>query len=104
MSRLQRIFARRRIYDDLSGLREASLLMALGLFVGLVCAFAAAALMRRLLFNVNSWEHPTLSGVSVTLAAAALFASYLRARTRRAGASRRGPPPGMSPSAMKGNE
>ena len=69
---------RSSVYDLV--LREASFLIAVGIFVGVVCGIAAAMLMRGLLFGVNSWDVPTLAGVSSTLAAAAFFASYLPAR------------------------
>ena len=61
-------------------LREASLLTAFGIAIGLVCAVAAAALIRGLLFGVTSWDVPTLMAVSGALAAAALLASYIPAR------------------------
>ncbi|HYL64411.1 MAG TPA: ABC transporter permease [Candidatus Methylomirabilis sp.] len=61
-------------------LREAGLLAVSGVFVGLICSVAAAALMRDLLFGVSSWDVPTLMAVSATLAAAALLASYIPAR------------------------
>jgi predicted permease len=59
---------------------EAAWLTGAGIAGGLVCAVAAAALMRRLLFGVQSWDAPTLVSVSVLLAMLALLASYLPAR------------------------
>ncbi|HTJ29607.1 MAG TPA: ABC transporter permease, partial [Acidobacteriaceae bacterium] len=67
---------------DVSGmvLREASLLLGMGLGLGLVCAVGAAALMRSLLYGTAPWDMPTLLSVAVLLGVCALLASYLPAR------------------------
>lgn len=61
-------------------LREAAWLAVAGIAIGLLCSLAAATLLSKLLFQVRSWDLSTLAGVAVTLAAAALVASYLPAR------------------------
>ena len=60
-------------------LTEGARLAAVGIVSGLVLSVAAARLMRGMLFGVESWDVPTLAGVAVVLAAAAL-ASYVPAR------------------------
>ncbi len=60
-------------------LKEACRLTVLGVAAGLVCSVAVLSLMGKLLFQVKSWDVPTLAGVSVALGAAALLASYLPA-------------------------
>jgi ABC-type antimicrobial peptide transport system permease subunit len=61
-------------------LKEATILTALGIAIGLVCAIAAAKLLRDLLYGVQSWDIPTLIAVAAILTAAALIASYIPAR------------------------
>ena len=61
-------------------LREAGWLTVGGIAAGLVCSLAAATLMRKLLFGVQSWDVATLAGVAFTLAISALAASFLPAR------------------------
>ena len=61
-------------------LKEAGRLAAAGIGAGLLCSVAAATLMRKLLFGVQSWDVPTLAGVTVVLAVSALMASFLPAR------------------------
>jgi predicted permease len=61
-------------------LSEAGWLTVLGIGTGLACAVVAATLMRKLLFGVSAWDATTLTGVSLTLAMAALLASYIPAR------------------------
>jgi macrolide transport system ATP-binding/permease protein len=61
-------------------MKEASWLAGVGIAVGLVCAIAAATLIRGLLFGVRSWDVATLASVSVVLAISALLASYIPAR------------------------
>jgi ABC-type antimicrobial peptide transport system permease subunit len=61
-------------------LKEAGWLTAVGIVIGLVCAVAAATLMRGLLFGVRSWDVPTLAAVAAALGVAALLASYIPAR------------------------
>ena len=61
-------------------LREATVLTALGIAIGLICAIAAAKLLRDLLYGVQTWDLPTLIAVAAILTAAALLASYIPAR------------------------
>ncbi len=61
-------------------LREAGGLAAMGIGAGLVCSLAATMMLRKLLFAVHAWDLPTLAAVAVTLATAAILASYLPAR------------------------
>jgi predicted permease len=61
-------------------LGQAGFVAAVGIAIGLGCAIPAAALLRSLLFGVQSWDAPTLIGVAVVLGMSALFASYLPAR------------------------
>jgi predicted permease len=61
-------------------LGEAGRLTAFGLVIGLACAVGVTALMRSVLFGVESWDLPTLVGVAVVLTVSALLASYLPAR------------------------
>jgi macrolide transport system ATP-binding/permease protein len=61
-------------------MRQAAVLTAVGLSLGLVCSVGASMLMRKLLFGVKAWDVPTLAGVMAVLAVAALAASFLPAR------------------------
>ncbi len=61
-------------------LRDAARVAALGIIIGLACAVGAATLMGGLLFGTPPWDIPTLSAVSLVLAAATLLASYFPAR------------------------
>ncbi|WP_394766628.1 ADOP family duplicated permease [uncultured Paludibaculum sp.] len=61
-------------------LKEAGWLTAFGVGIGLLCAVAAATLIRRLLFGVETWDLTTLAGVSVVLAVSSMLASFLPAR------------------------
>ncbi len=61
-------------------LKEAGWLAAIGIGVGAVASISAAALARKMLFGVSSWDIPTLVGVSAILALAALLASFVPAR------------------------
>lgn len=61
-------------------LKEAGLLIAMGIGVGLVCSVAGAGLLRNLLFGINAWDVPTLAVVAAVLAVATLLASYIPAR------------------------
>lgn len=61
-------------------LGEACRLTIRGLVIGLFCSVAAAMLIRKLLFEVSSWDLPTLAAVAIVLAAAAVLASYIPAR------------------------
>jgi len=60
-------------------LKDAGWLTALGIVVGLGCSVAAATLMRKVLFGVESWDLPTLAGVAAVLGIFALLASYIPA-------------------------
>lgn len=61
-------------------LHQAGFVAAVGIVVGLGCSVPAAALLRGLLFGVQSWDMPTLIGVAVVLGICALLASYFPAR------------------------
>ncbi len=61
-------------------LGEAGWLIAFGILLGAISAVGAAHFMRNLLFGVRTWDLPTLAGVALLLAAAALLASLLPAR------------------------
>jgi predicted permease len=61
-------------------LGEAARLAAIGTAAGVVCSFAAATLMRRLLFGVRSWDLSMLAAVAALLVLSALLASYIPAR------------------------
>jgi macrolide transport system ATP-binding/permease protein len=61
-------------------LKEAGALSAIGISAGLVCAVAAATLMRTLLFGTQAWDAATLIAVAALLSVAALLASYIPAR------------------------
>lgn len=69
---------RRSVYRLVLG--EAAWLVGIGTIVGIVCAVAAATLMRRLLFGVESWDAPTLIATAGVLIVSALLASYIPAR------------------------
>lgn len=61
-------------------LREAGWLIAFGIVAGLLCSIGAATLMSKLLFNIRSWDVPTLLAVATVLGISALLASYIPAR------------------------
>lgn len=61
-------------------LREAAWLAAVGIGVGLICAVAAATLMKKMLYGTQSWDAFTLASVAAVLGLAALVASYAPAR------------------------
>jgi predicted permease len=61
-------------------LAEAGFLTVIGIAGGLVCSIAAARLMRKLLFGVETWDVATLTTVAVALGISAMVASYLPAR------------------------
>jgi ABC-type antimicrobial peptide transport system permease subunit len=61
-------------------LKEAGLLTAAGLTIGLICAVATANLMRGLLFGVTPWDLPTLLAIGTVLGVSAICASYIPAR------------------------
>jgi predicted permease len=60
-------------------LREAGWLAVLGIGAGIVCSLATTLLLRNLLFQVQSWDLPTLIGVAIVLGASALLASWIPA-------------------------
>jgi predicted permease len=60
--------------------REAGLLAAAGIAIGLACAVGAAMLMRGLLFGTAPWDATTLAAVAAVLGACTLLASYIPAR------------------------
>jgi macrolide transport system ATP-binding/permease protein len=61
-------------------MRQAAMLTAIGVVLGLACAVVAALGLRDLLFGVAVWDAPTLAAVALVLAAAALAASFLPAQ------------------------
>jgi predicted permease len=61
-------------------LREAGVLVAAGIAIGLVASIAAATSIRGLLFGVRSWDAPTLLAVAGVLGVSALLASYVPAQ------------------------
>jgi macrolide transport system ATP-binding/permease protein len=61
-------------------LMEACWLTTLGIAGGILCSFATAGLLRRMLYGVGPWDMATLLSVVCMLAASALLASYLPAR------------------------
>ena len=61
-------------------LKEAGWLTAVGMASGLMCAVIAATLMHKLLFDVESWDVPTLCGVALVLGLCALCAAFVPAR------------------------
>ena len=61
-------------------LGQAGWLAAIGITIGLGGSIGAAALLRDLLFGVQSWDVPTLVAVAAVLGICALLASYLPAR------------------------
>jgi predicted permease len=61
-------------------LGEAAFLVLLGFAFGVAVSFLIGRFLRSLLFGVASWDLSILTGVSVTLAAAALIAAWIPAR------------------------
>ena len=61
-------------------LKEAGRLTAIGIIAGLASSLGATTLMRTLLFEVRSWDVPTMAAVAAILAISALLASFLPAR------------------------
>jgi ABC-type antimicrobial peptide transport system permease subunit len=60
-------------------LKEAAQLTGAGIVAGLAGSWAAATVVRRLLFGLTSWDAPTWLTVAAVLAASALIASYIPA-------------------------
>jgi ABC-type antimicrobial peptide transport system permease subunit len=69
---------RRSVYQLVLG--EAARLVGVGTALGIVCSLAAANLMRRLLFGVQSGDATTLASAAAVLVVSALLASYIPAR------------------------
>jgi macrolide transport system ATP-binding/permease protein len=69
---------RRSVYELI--MKEAAWLTAIGIIGGLIASLGAAALIRSLLFGVQSWDVATLVFVSAVLSFFALLASYIPAR------------------------
>jgi putative ABC transport system permease protein len=61
-------------------LRQGAKLAAIGIAIGLVAAALFGRLIASLLYGVKPLDAATLAGVSILLAAVALFASYVPAR------------------------
>jgi len=61
-------------------LAEAGALVLAGIVIGILCAIATAALMRKLLFGTPPWDITTLVCVAPVLGVSALMASFLPAR------------------------
>jgi predicted permease len=61
-------------------LREAGMVIAIGIAAGLACSIAASALMRGLLFGIRAWDISTLLSVALILGGCAMAASFLPAR------------------------
>jgi ABC-type antimicrobial peptide transport system permease subunit len=61
-------------------LREAGLVIGIGLAAGALFAVFGATLMRGLLFGVTAWDAPTLAAVGAALGLSALLASAVPAR------------------------
>ncbi|HEX7159108.1 MAG TPA: FtsX-like permease family protein, partial [Edaphobacter sp.] len=70
--------ARSSVYQLI--LKEAGRLTIIGIVSGVVCAIAAATLIRNLLFGIHSWDIQTLAAVAFLLGIAALLASFIPAR------------------------
>jgi predicted permease len=68
----------RSIYRMILG--EATRLAVVGTAAGIVCSAVAAALMRRMLFGVRTWDLSLLGLVAAVLVVSALLASYVPAR------------------------
>jgi putative ABC transport system permease protein len=61
-------------------LRQALVLTAMGIALGLVCAFYATRLLEGMLFGVSLRDPLTFAAVIALMCAAALLASYIPAR------------------------
>jgi putative ABC transport system permease protein len=61
-------------------IKQALLLAAVGVTLGLIASFALTGLLSKLLFGVTARDLPTFVSVGVVLAVTALVASYLPAR------------------------
>jgi ABC-type antimicrobial peptide transport system permease subunit len=61
-------------------LREAGMLAAFGVGLGLAASAAAGGLVRRLLFGVSPWDLGVVASMAALLAMATVMASFLPAR------------------------
>jgi predicted permease len=61
-------------------LREALLLAAIGVLIGLPCAWAATRSIASMLYGLKTTDPPTILAATLLMAAVALFAGYLPAR------------------------
>jgi predicted permease len=61
-------------------LKDAGGLIGLGLVMGVLGSISAAHLMESQLFEVSSWDVPTLGAVALVLSLSALLASFIPAR------------------------
>jgi predicted permease len=68
---------RASVYQLILG--EASLLTALGIAAGIICALGTSTMLRGVLFQIRTWDLSTLVLVAFILGAAALVASYIPA-------------------------
>ena len=59
---------------------EAGRLTATGVVLGLLGSFAAAILLRSMLFGVTSWDAQVLIAAALVLTASAILASFVPAR------------------------
>jgi macrolide transport system ATP-binding/permease protein len=69
---------RQSVYRLILG--EASRIVVIGAALGAIGAVAAAVSLRRLLYDVQAWDPPTLAVAAAALVASALAASYIPAR------------------------
>ncbi len=60
-------------------MKQSGRLVASGVVVGLAASVLCGTFMRNLLFGIRAWDVPTLLGVAVLLAAAALVATFMPA-------------------------
>jgi predicted permease len=68
---------RASVYQLILG--EASLLTALGITAGILCALGTSTMLRGVLFQIRTWDVSTLVFVTLILGIAALVASYIPA-------------------------
>jgi len=61
-------------------LRQAILLLAIGVGIGVVAALSAGSVLRSFLYGVVPYDAATIIGVCLLLLACGLFASYIPAR------------------------